>query len=411
MADIATYKIQFKSDFVLTIHGDAGWATPFCIKFWTDAPSQAYFVGWDGKEYINCKVDETDASKLIVLFDDHCLPAGQLKMQMAWHTTIPDFPKARFDEVMNQMDVVATVEGEEKHVELAFEGETAPEVEYFLPAYANEAQRIANEEERIANEQQRINQEQQRIANEEFRISAETTRQEHELQRIHNEEARIEEFTQLKADATEATDAANIAASLAIEKAQLATDKAALAQAAATLANEKAALAQQKADYAQERAGYAQEQGDYAKEQGDYAKYQGDYAKGEIDGAKGDFPSLGDRFDHVDEISMYFEDEQTPADPDLINEYEACLARAYQAIADLLTVTGQATQAAEQARQAAVQTLLAIDQTLNAKNDAERAAELANDKGDYAKAQGDYAKAQADRLEIAGVFFEEAPLT
>ena len=53
MADIATYRIQFKSDFVLTIHGDAGWATPFCIKFWTGAPSQAYFVGWDGNEYIS----------------------------------------------------------------------------------------------------------------------------------------------------------------------------------------------------------------------------------------------------------------------------------------------------------------------------------------------------------------------
>lgn len=431
MADIATYKIQFKSDFVLTIHGDAGWAIPFCIKFWTGAPSQAYFVGWDGKEYINCKVDETDASKLIVLFDDHGLPVGQLKMQMAWHTTIADFPKARFDEVMNQMDVVATVEGEEKHVELAFEGETAPEVEYFLPAYANEAQRIANEEQRIENEQQRINQEQQRIANEEGRISAETIRQEHELQRIHNEEARIEEFTQLKADAIEATDAANTAASLANERSQLATDKASLAQAAATLAtdkaqlaadkavlaqaaatlaNEKAALAQQKADYAQTKADYAQEQGDYAKEQGDYAKDQGDYAKGEIDGAKGDFPSLGDRFDHVDEISMYFHDEPTPADPDLINEYEACLARAYQVIADLLAVKDVTNESAAAARQAATQTLLAIEQTLNAKNDAERAAAIANDKGDYAKAQGDYAKAQADRLEIAGVFFEEAPL-
>ncbi|MBR2254119.1 MAG: hypothetical protein IJ895_06895, partial [Prevotella sp.] len=39
---------------------------------------------------------------------------------------------------------------------LDFTGETAPEIQFALPAYANEAQRIANEEQRIANEQQRI---------------------------------------------------------------------------------------------------------------------------------------------------------------------------------------------------------------------------------------------------------------
>lgn len=156
MADIAIFRINYKSDFIITLESDAGWTTPFCIKFWTDSPQRNYFIGWDGKEYINCKVDETDASKLIVLFDDHNLPVGQLKMQMAWHTTIADFPHARFDEVMNQMDVVTTVEGEEKHVELALDGETAPEIAFSLPAYANEAQRIANEEQRIENEQRRI---------------------------------------------------------------------------------------------------------------------------------------------------------------------------------------------------------------------------------------------------------------
>jgi len=149
MADIAIFRINYKSDFVLTINGDAGWSVPFCIKFWTGVPSRAYFVGWDGKEYINCKVDETDASKLIVLFDDHQLPVGQLKMQMAYHTTIEEFPGAKFDEVTNASDVIVDIEDTEHQVMLDVNGETAPEIEFSLPAYANEAQRIANEEQRV----------------------------------------------------------------------------------------------------------------------------------------------------------------------------------------------------------------------------------------------------------------------
>jgi hypothetical protein len=47
MGNIAIFRINYKSDFVLTLNSDAGWMTPFCIKFWTGAPSQAYFVGWD----------------------------------------------------------------------------------------------------------------------------------------------------------------------------------------------------------------------------------------------------------------------------------------------------------------------------------------------------------------------------
>ena len=169
MADIAIFKINYKSDFIITLQSDAGWATPFCIKFWTDSPSHNYFVGWDGKEFINCKVDETNASRLIVLFDDHNLPVGQLKMQMAWHTTIADFPHARFDEVMNQMDVVTTVEGEEKQVMLDLNGETAPEIAFSLPAYAAEAARQKAEEERIAHEELRIENEQRRIEAEAMR--------------------------------------------------------------------------------------------------------------------------------------------------------------------------------------------------------------------------------------------------
>ena len=291
--DARIFRINYKSDFILTLESDAGWITPFCIKFWTGMPSQAYFVQYDGTTYTHCAPVEGEPTKLLVQFDDHHLPVGDLKFQIAYHFTVADFPNDTEDEVLNQASVVTEIDGEAYQVMLDFTGETAPEIQFALPAYANEAQRIANEEQRIANEQQRILNEQTRIQNEEARISQEQTRQRNEQQRVNQEQARVQEYAQLKADAVAATGAANDAATLANQKAQLAADKAALAVAAATLANQKAqlaadkaALAQQKAEYANTQGTYAKNQGDYAKTEGDYAKVQGDYAKDQGDYAK-----------------------------------------------------------------------------------------------------------------------------
>ena len=151
---VQDYKINYKSDFVLTINGDAGWAVPFCIKFWTGMPSQGYFVGYDGSTYTNCRVGD-DPTKLVVLFDDHHLPIGELKMQIAYHTTIEEFPGSVYDEVTNARDVIVTIDGTEYHVMLDFDGETAPELEFNLPAYAAEQQRIENELQRQQQELQR----------------------------------------------------------------------------------------------------------------------------------------------------------------------------------------------------------------------------------------------------------------
>ena len=311
--DAKIFRINYKSDFILTLNSDAGWMTPFCIKFWTGAPSQAYFVGYDGTTYDRCAPVEGEPTKLLVQFDDHHLPIGNLQFQIAYHFTVADFPNDTEDEVINPASIIIEIDGEQYQVMLDFTGETAPEIEFSLPAYANEQQRIANEQQRIANEEQRIADEQTRIDNEALRISAEQTRQDNEAQRIRNEqtrisqeEARVREFATLKRDAQEATTAANYAAALAnqkaqlaADKAQLAADKAALAQDAANLANQKAqlaadkaalandaaALANEKAALAQQKAEYAKDQGDYAKQQGDYAKEQGDYAKRKGDDA------------------------------------------------------------------------------------------------------------------------------
>ena len=201
MADIAIFRINYKSDFILTLQSDAGWLTPFCIKFWTGAPSQAYFAGYDGTTYTHCAPVEDDPTKLSVQFDDHHLPIGDLKFQIGYHFTVADFPNDTEDEVLNQASVIIEKDDKPMQVMLDFNGETAPEIEFSLPAYANEAQRIANEEQRIANEEQRA-------ASEQHRIEAEQQRIENEQQRVEAEHGRMTQFEQMMDEASEAIEGA-----------------------------------------------------------------------------------------------------------------------------------------------------------------------------------------------------------
>ena len=159
---VKIFRINYKSDFILTLESDAGWMTPFCIKFWTGAPSLAFFASWDGTTYTNCAYDPSEPTKLTVQFDDHHLPIGELKFQIAYHFTVADFPNDTEDEVINPANITTEIDGQEYQVMLDFTGETAPEIQFSLPAYANEAQRIENELQREANEAQRIANEQAR---------------------------------------------------------------------------------------------------------------------------------------------------------------------------------------------------------------------------------------------------------
>ena len=188
------FRINYKSDFILTLNSDAGWMTPFCIKFYSGAPSQAYYVGWDGETYTHCSYDPSEPTKLLVQFDDHHLPIGDLKFQIAYHFTVADFPNDTEDEVINPASITTEIDGQTYQVMLDFTGDTAPEIEFSLPAYANEAQRIENEQQRIANEQTRIENEQTRIQHEE-------TREANESQRIQQESERVSEFNQIKQEA------------------------------------------------------------------------------------------------------------------------------------------------------------------------------------------------------------------
>ena len=196
------FRINYKSDFILTLNSDAGWMTPFCIKFWTTAPSQAFFAQWDGTTYTHCAYDPSEPTKLTVQFDDHHLPIGDLKYQIAYHFTVADFPNDTEDEVLNQAKITTEVDGVAYDaVMLDFNGETAPEIQFALPAYANEVQRVENEQQRIANEQQRIANEEQRISNEQQRIAAEQGR-------VSAESGRVAEFQQMMRQAGTAIEGA-----------------------------------------------------------------------------------------------------------------------------------------------------------------------------------------------------------
>ena len=387
---LAIFRINYKSDFIITLNSDAGWMTPFCIKFWTGAPSQAYFAGWDGTTYTNCAPVAGEPTKLQVQFDDHHLPIGELKYQIGYHFTIADFPTTVEDEVLNQERIVISHDGQDEKVLLDFNGETAPDIQFSLPAYANEAQRIANEEQRIANEAIRI-------VNEEVRIVAEQNRQQNEEQRIAQETARVQEFARLKRESESATSDANAAATLANEKAQLAADKAALAQSAADLANAKALLAEykaalaasaaqlanDKAALAQQKAEYAQTQGTYAKNQGDYAKQQGDYAKDQGDTALADH--LRAEADHETAAS-----DHTRAESD----HSTASSDHTQASTDHSTATSDHSTAAADHTQAGT------DHTRAESDHSTAASDHTTAGNDHTRAESDHTRAESDHAAV-----------
>lgn len=196
------FRINYKSDFILTLVSDAGWMTPFCVKIWTGSPMLAYYASFDGETYTHCAFDPSEPTKLTVQFDDHHLPIGSLQFQIAYHFTVADFPNDTEDEVLNHAKITTEVDGVAYDaVMLDFNGETAPEIQFSLPAYANEAQRIASEQQRIANEQTRVNQEAARVQAEAQRVQAEQGR-------VQSESGRVTEFQQMMQQAGTAIDGA-----------------------------------------------------------------------------------------------------------------------------------------------------------------------------------------------------------
>ena len=419
MANIAIFRINYKSDFILTLESDAGWMTPFCIKFWTGAPSQAYFASYDGTTYTHCAPVDGEPTKLLVQFDDHHLPVGDLKFQIGYHFTVADFPTTVEDEVINQSAVIIDQDGTPTQVMLDFNGETAPEIEFSLPAYANEAQRIANEEQRIAAETQRISNEeariaaeetrqqneQQRISREQQRINQEQQRINQEQQRVNAEAERVSEFASLKTASEAATSAANSAADLANAKAQLAADKAELAQAAADLANakaqmaaDKAALAQAAATLANKKAALAQQKAEYAKAQGDYAKAQGETVEPDHQRAEGDHTQA--TADHEQAVSDHTraESDHTTA----ASDHTQATADHEQAVSDHTRAESDHTTAASDHTQATADHEQAVSDHTRAESDHTTAASDHTQAGsDHTQAGQDHTRAENDHAASA----------
>ena len=164
------FRINYKSDFVLNLQCDAGWAVPFTIKFWSKGlPTSHYFVSYDGTTYSNCSVLD-DPTVLRATFDDHHLGCGELMFQITYSMDVDDFRTHIEDDVMNVSSVTIEQDGQPVQVVLNFEGETAPEIAYAMPAFAAEAARVAAEAQRVLAEAQREE-------NELARQQAETQRQ------------------------------------------------------------------------------------------------------------------------------------------------------------------------------------------------------------------------------------------
>ena len=168
------------------------------------------------------------------------------------------------------------------------------------------------------------------------------------------------------------------------------------ASAAAENANNKALLAEQKAGLANDAAALANQKAELADTKAQYADQMGDYAKGEIDGAKGDYESLDARFDHVDEMAIYFEDTESPSDEQLVDEYVRVLRQAYQCIDDLVAAISDCGLATTAANTAAQNTLAAIQQALDAKTTCDNAAAAANDAAALANTKANKADLAAD---------------
>ena len=171
---IKQYPINYKSDFTLKLHSDAGWGIPFGIRFWTSSPKNGYEVGWDGEEWNNCAL--TEDGNLEVYFSRHGLGFGELKYQVCYHCPREGFPEGE-DQYMNAaIATKADAGGDLMPVVLGLEGEKDVEIQLELPAYAAEVERRAAETARAEAEEDRE-------AAEAERRAAETVRQENEAAR------------------------------------------------------------------------------------------------------------------------------------------------------------------------------------------------------------------------------------
>lgn len=94
--------INYKSDFKIVEEfsdGSSLFNSPFTFTYYTK-PSTQYVVIYDGENYINCK--PLDEGKLLVIFDNHNLSTGVLKVKREFRLTDSDFSDNTYTKIIEQ---------------------------------------------------------------------------------------------------------------------------------------------------------------------------------------------------------------------------------------------------------------------------------------------------------------------
>lgn len=126
--------IFFKSDFKLMLESESGWAVPFQLKFYTNAPSRPFIACFDGSEYKNCHLQED--GRLCIGFDAHGLGLGLLMMQPTFYLNDECYATGVCDEVIPPTPVICQDEdGTNVTIQLTLQGSDTLETIGTLPAY------------------------------------------------------------------------------------------------------------------------------------------------------------------------------------------------------------------------------------------------------------------------------------
>ena len=126
--------INFKSDFKIWISSEAGFGVPFRFRFYTNSPTRAYQVCYDGHKYHNCRLE--DDGRLMVAFDNHGLGLGQLMVEMTYYLTDEDYKSGICDRVLSPFTIISTDnDGQQSVIVLSLQGATEVGINVQLPDF------------------------------------------------------------------------------------------------------------------------------------------------------------------------------------------------------------------------------------------------------------------------------------
>lgn len=130
---MAIKKVFYKSDFSLLLSSATGWAVPFQLRFYTNAPSRPFIASYDGTTYTHCHIHD---NRLCIGFDNHGLGLGVLMVEMRFYLNNQCYESGICDEVIAAQAVTITDSNDvEYNIQLSLEGESTLVTTGTLPAY------------------------------------------------------------------------------------------------------------------------------------------------------------------------------------------------------------------------------------------------------------------------------------